>query len=168
MANGNGRNKAMQELNPDVLLLRKRLEAVSVGETVGYEELSALVAADVRTRRYSALYRARMRLFREKQMVFSPVRSVGIKRLGDREIAMLGNSFAKRIHKVARRGMRTLACVHEFGGLDLEAQVAHNTGMSVLGTFNIMTMPSKLEMVEKEVRRRQGVLASANMLELFK
>lgn len=157
----------ISDLSPDASLLRKRLESVAVGETVPYTVLSEVIGRDIRERR-SALMRARIILMREKGFVFIPVRKLGIQRLGDEQIARLGESYVRRINKVALRGIRTLACVQNFDGLTEAAQISHNTGMSVLAFYRESSKRAAYAKVEEKVKAGNKLLPTAKLLELFR
>lgn len=160
--------KRIADLSPDASLLKQRLETVKVGEVISYTDLSAVISSDVRQRR-SALMRARLILMREKDFVFVAVKNVGIKRLSADEIARLGEGFARRIRKVALRGIKTLACVGaEFASLTEAAQVSHNSGMTLLSFLRGATTAQRYAKIEERVRESQKVLPTSKLLELFK
>lgn len=169
--NGNGTNgktrRAISDLSPDAITLRKRLEALSPGDTVSYAELTGLVGGNVQTVRHGALYRARAILLREKSFVFAAVRGEGLKRLSDEDIARSGVSIFRRVRKATTRGMRTLACIGDFNRLTAEAQISHNLGMSALAVLHQFVAPARLEKLEAAVKEQKAALPSAKVLEMF-
>lgn len=169
---GNGTNgkrrRTIADLSPDAITLRKRLETLAPGDSVTYAELTKLIGGDVQRSRHGALYRARAILMREKSMVFAAMKGEGLKRLTDDEIAKTGYGVIRTVRRASSRGMKRLACVSEFEKLSSDAQTAHNTAMSVLGTLHQFTAPARVEKIEGAVREQKAALPSGKMLEMFR
>lgn len=160
-------NKSIPELSVDTRLLYQRLIKLQPGEAVTYDELSALIGADVRVKRRSNLYSA-MRKALSDHVVCSAVIKYGIKRLQDDEIAGLGDGVVDRIHGAAGRAVKKLSCVSDFDALSNDNKVKHNAAMSMVGAIALATKPSRVEKVTAAVRTAQSQLPVAKTLELFK
>lgn len=157
------------EMSADTRLLRQRLATVGIGETITYEELGAEVSKAVNAG-FPSLNSARQSLLRNEQMVFAPIRGVGLKRLGDADIVKASDRSVQRVRNAARQGVRQLAAVQDFASLPPKDQLAYTTKMSVMVAVSSMVSNRALTKAEDKVALsgRTKELPISETLEMFK
>lgn len=143
--------KALPELSVDTQVLIKRLSASTVGETITYEELSALIGRDVQNGARGFLATARRRLKRDERMVFAPVYKIGVKRLDDIGIVKAGQAGITHVRNHARRVTHTLLCLGNYDALPRGEQVAYNVTVAQAGMLAHITKTSTVKKIEQRV-----------------
>lgn len=162
----NNEKKSIPQLSVDASVLMNRLRKLEKGETVSYKELSELIKADVQNKARGYLYTARNRLLQDERMVFEAVHGHGLKRMGDADIISVGEAASHRVHNLARRAAKKLACA-DFEKLTREEKIELNTEMSLLGAINLMTKPSKIAALKEAVGKAEDKLSLGRTLSLF-
>lgn len=89
-------------MSAEVRALADRLLATPVGETVGYDALSAAIGEDVRERRYLLLAAIRA-AGREAGALFASIKSVGYQRLSIDEVFAVGTRARQRVRRATKR-----------------------------------------------------------------
>ena len=143
---------------------------VADDELVTYDALSSAIGRDVRKSARGNLATAR-RMAESEGRVFAAVLKVGLKRLTAQEICTApGEQMVRRVHGLARRTNRKLACVgaEDFKKLTREEQTDLNSHRSLAGLLHHVTKPSEVKRVVKKVSEASGELAIGRVLELFK
>lgn len=151
----------------DAQMIYERLEKATVGEIVGYEELTALIGTDVQLKGRGYMETARRMAMRDKGMVFGPVRGVGLKRLADTEIVRSGQAYISKIRRHARRGMKVLVSVQDFAALPNDLKVRHNATASMLGAVAQFSGSTAQKRIEGAVEQAGNKISYAKTLELF-
>lgn len=151
----------------DTLQLTERLRAVPIGETIPYSDLTKVIGRDVTGPARGNLMSARRACQRDYSIVFGAVFRVGLKRLDNVGCLSVGEGTVRRIHKQAKRGADVLGCV-DYGALDNDGRVKHNTVMAGLGALYAITKTSATKKLEKAVTEAQKALPLAATLEAFK
>lgn len=155
------------QLSADTRLLIQELRKCQVGATISYAQLSSAVGRDI-SGATGALHSARKRLLRDEQIVFDVVRGEALKRLSDVEIVGTSNSFARRMRRVAQRGVETLTAIGDFSALPRETQMRHTAAVSVFGVVAEMTKEKSIHKVEKAAENVRGELPISQTLEAFR
>ena len=75
--------RTINEVSADTLALYEALKDITIDGMITYANLSDLIGRDVQSEAIGSLTTARRMCQREDQIVFSPVRGVGLKRLDD-------------------------------------------------------------------------------------
>lgn len=118
------------------------------GESISYEELNKAAGRDVQTEARGSLGTARKMCQREHQMVFSPVRGEGLRRLTDGEIVDGADSDIARIRRTARRGAAKLACA-TYDNLEQELKPVFNAKAAIFGTLVQHSLPAQVRQITK-------------------
>jgi len=153
--------RAIPEMSIDAKMLYDRLVKMEIGEEVSYGDLSRIIGRNVQSIAYSLLKTAREKAEREEQMVFAPVRNIGIKRLNDIGIISAGSGYIGKIRRLARRGSRKITCVKDFSSLPKDEQLKHNVSLSVLGAMEQFGSSATIRRISGKVASTQGILPSA-------
>ncbi len=151
----------------DTQMIYERLSTASIGDLIEYQELTALIGTDVQNKGRGYMETARRMALRDKGMVFQPVRGVGLKRLADTEIVQSGQAYITKIRRHARRGMRVLVSVQDFGALPNDLKVRHNATVSMLGAVAVFSGGAAQKRVEGAVEKAGQKISYTKTLELF-
>lgn len=146
--------------------LIRRLLRATVGEVITYAELSVVAMGDVQEQKRGVLTTARKRLLEDHDMVFEAISNVGLKRLNDEEIVVTGEAPLVRINRMARRGMRKLACV-DYDNLANDLQIKHNARFTLLNFHYQSTQPRQVKSIEQKVEKRGSRLGLQETLRAF-
>lgn len=95
------------EISPDVAALVETLRAVSPGEKIAYDDLSAAIGRDVRKVRH-LIDSARRIAQRDYGAVFANEMGFGYARLTTDQLPDVGATARRRIRSTARRGLKAL------------------------------------------------------------
>lgn len=156
--------RTIPQLSIDTKTIQDRLAKCAVGDTVSYEELTALVGRDVQQQARGNLMSAMRRLVPDGK-VFATIRGEGVKRLSDVEIVGVGPATMNRMRRAANRARAKLAQVDDFEALPRDAKITHNLSMSVLGVLHHMTKASTVRQLEARIDQAQKALPLAKTLE---
>ena len=156
------------EMSVDARLLYERIVKAAVGDTVTYEELSAVIDRNVQGAARSALNSARARAKRDDSMVFGTIMNSGIKRLDDIEIVGTSEAVMRHMRRTARKQVGTLASIRDFNALPNDVKVRHNASVSIMGALMQATSAKAVKTVEARVTMTQQPLALAKTLDAFK
>lgn len=155
----------MFQMSADARLLMQHLAKTSVGQTVKYEELSAVISRPV-AGSFGALRTALRRLLRDENMVFGAVKGIGIKRLNDVEIVAEGGAAAVAIRRKASRSIERQMKV-DFSKLPREAQSRFTAQVSVMASVAMMTRDKSLDRVAAAATPAIKELPIAETLAMF-
>lgn len=133
----------------DAKVLSDLMRTMAVGSTLTYEAMSEALNRDVTADR-GLIYTARGIVQREDRMVFDSVHKKGIKRLADTEIVSLGDRARFRVRRIARRAAQTIVCVN-YDTMPREAQVKHNTALSMLAVMQDLVTDKSFSKLQKHV-----------------
>jgi hypothetical protein len=131
--------RTIQEVSVETLRAETALATLAVGESLSYESLEAAGVIDPMGAGRHAIYSARKRLLRERQMVFSCVPGEGVKRLGDVEMIGHGDNVLQHIRRASKRGMAVVLAVENFDALSQDMKNRHNTTALILGVVAVTT-----------------------------
>lgn len=146
--------RAIPELSIDTQTLERLLKTCAIGDVVTYAALSDAIGRDVQNGARHILVSAERRVQRE-QMVFEPVRNVGVKRLDDAAIVGTTAGTMDRVRNLARRQRRKLECVQDFDALPNELKLKHNVAVSVFGILGHITSDRQVKKLESKMTAQQ-------------
>lgn len=147
-------------LSSDSKALAKELEAVEVGATVSYSQLTAAIGRDVQGGGRGALETARRIVQRDHRAVFDVVRNTGLKRLADSEIVDLSDRARDGLRHSARRIAKKLVCV-DYQKLTAAHQCKHNAALSMFGAIAEMATDTAQRRLEKNIQANTEQLPAA-------
>jgi hypothetical protein len=154
--NANNQERLMKaplfEMSADARLLRQELAKVKSGDTIAYRVLGDAIGRKVEGAT-SALQTARRSLFREEQILFSPVSGEGLYRMRDEDIVSNADRDVTHLRRSARRGVQRLAAVQEYEKLPHGKQLAHSTKMSVMAAVAGITTDKAVKSIEVEAAK---------------
>lgn len=101
---------AIFDVHPDTLALKKVLEAVPLGETVKWAELSSAIGRDAKNVKH-LLYSAMKMAERESGAVFSNERMVGYKRLKPEDAYSVGVHFRGVVRRRGKKAHKSMVAV---------------------------------------------------------
>jgi hypothetical protein len=153
-------------MSADARLLRQRLSKVAVGQEISYEELSREIGRKV-AGSCTALQSARRSLLNSSQIIFEPVRGVGLKRLSDSEIVDASERDISKVRRAARRGAKKLLSIADYSALPSDKQLQHTTRLSVMTMIAHAASDKGIEKVEKAAAGRAQELPIAETLKAF-
>lgn len=168
-ATTNDENKrAIPELHIDAQVIANRLAKVEEGETITYEEISALISVpDIRSQNHRhRMESARRVAQREHGKVFECVHGIGLKCLTSKDKAGLHRGATRRMHTLARRTAKKIATA-DYDSLDREARAEYNAGLSMMGALSQATKPKVTLAIRDAVDKQSEKLAIASTLKLF-
>ena len=152
--------KYQLSLNTQMLCERLRKET-EAGAIVKYEDLSEVIAKDVRRAAKHLLASARHVLERDENMVWAPVRNVGLELLSDTGVVYTGPCFLRKAHRAAKRGGRRMRSVRKFSDLPNEAKILHNTVLSQAGVMILASSGKSTQRIRAAVEANSGELVAA-------
>lgn len=158
--------KSIQEMSIDTRLILQRLEKARVDETITYAELDGLIGRDVRKVAAHCLQSA-LRAAMRREIVFGTVWGVGLKRLGDGELAGVGEVARQKIRRTAKRAIKKMLLVQDFDSLSNEEKVRHNASLSMLGAVAHIASTGQAKTLERRVSSTMGALPLQRTLEAF-
>ena len=129
--------------------LTKRLQSAETGEVITYAELSDIAKIDVQLHR-GQLDTARRRVLKNG-IAFDPVMGVGLRRLANDEIPDIASNAIKKSQRVAKKGMRTLACA-DYSNLPPDLKIRHTVTATVLGLMARSGERKTLNLAEQSAR----------------
>lgn len=160
--------KAIPEMSIDTRLLIDKLKTVEVGTTITYDELTAVIGRDIRSRQgYQRLQSARRHCRKHLGIVFATVAKEGIRRCDDAAIVGVAEDFLHRTHRAAKRGIETLACA-DFEKLDNSKRVELNAIASGLGVIHHITGHGAQKKLIASVQQAGEKLPLAKTMDVFK
>ena len=159
-------NKRLPTMALDTNRIIQRFLDAEVGEVITYGELSSLVGYDIQAKR-SALTQAQNRLLNHHGMVFSCVRSVGMKRITAEENIKSTDAYLRCIRNKSYKKMKELGAIENFNELPTDAQHKHNTAMSLCGLLHNVSTKRSFKKIEGKIVRAGNVLPPLKTMELF-
>ena len=159
--------KTVPECSIDTLTMQNRLEQMAIGESVAYEELSALIGRDVRLVPHLVVS-ARRRAEKSGHLVLAAIPGIGIRRLEDSAIVGQSDGARRRLRNAARRGYRRLTNVKDFAALSPELQRRHNLNASYFGVVDALMQPAKMKALEAKMGTAQQPLQLTQCFEAIK
>lgn len=145
--------------------LRRRLSAMAVGDIVSHESLAQAIGRDLHDAR-GILTSVRKVLLEDERMVFASHRGLGLKRLDDSELIVIGTRQIKSAAGAARRGLRVLASVRDFEALPNDEKLKHNTALAQLGMLVHVTSETVVQRLENRIAQAQ--LPTQELLDAMK
>lgn len=143
----------------EVNVIVELMAAAQPGTIISYDEITAAIGRDAVKRRHS-IVKAMRHLQREKRVVFAAVNGVGYQRLDSAGIVDAAAGTIAHIRRTSKKGVRKLACV-DYGDLDQDQKVAHNTRMTVLALVAESVSSSSVKRVEQKVVDSNAALPAA-------
>jgi len=157
----------IKEMAPETRIVIDRLKRMQIGDVVTYGELSAACGKPVSGQTFN-LATARRFLVKHNHMVFEAIRSVGLKRLDDTELATsASDKFVEKSRRHAKRSAQKMACVEDYSRLSPAAQIAHTIKISFFGAIAYMARKGQLEKASRAVAGRSGELPISETLKAF-
>lgn len=158
--------KASAENTADVESLARALSALSIDETVTYQQLTNLIGRNIQSH-YWLLNKARKIVEEETGSLYEVVRNVGIKRLASEDAANVGLSVIGKVRRTATNGIKRLANVrcNDMPAEEANKVLAHR---SQLGAIALVADGRKSVTVAKEAAVNGGVVPAGRVLDLFK
>lgn len=160
--------KAIPEMSIDTRLLVDKLKSVKIGDTASYDQLTAVIGRDIRSKQgYARLQSARRHCLKTLGIVFATVSKEGLRRCDDSQIVGVAEHFVHRAHRIAKRGIDTLACA-DFDKLDNGRRIELNAIASGLGVIHHITSHSSQKKLMQSTQSAGDKLPLAKTLEVFK
>lgn len=141
--------KIQSQMSIDAKALMDHLRKVVVGGTATYEEMSRIASKEI-TKNRGCMYTATNALLREG-IRFDSIRSVGLRRMTDSEVARSGTRAIRLVGRKARRESRKMVAIKDFDGLCNEDKIQHNATLSVLGAISHFSRPTQVKILEAAV-----------------
>lgn len=160
-------SRTIAEVSLEAQLLYARLSKTQPGDEITYTELSEVAARNVQTTASAALQTARRRCENIDHIVFGVIRGVGLRHLLNEEIPQTAQSKIDHIRRTARRAAKRLTCV-QYEALSRQAQITHNTSLSLLGVLSEVSKPGSGKLLETHIRSAQTALPVGRTMELFR
>lgn len=151
----------------DTRTLADALAKVDPGAFVSYSALSAIIGRDVTKAARGVLDAARRTVQRDTRIVFDVVRTEGLRRLVDPEIARSGDVTRGKIHRAASRGIKRVSCA-DYDKLADGDKVAHNASLSMLGAVKLFTTRRAVRKLEEATGIAQSKIPIRETLALFR
>lgn len=129
--------------------LVSHLENLNYNDSVSYSDLSRVSGINILSHRH-VLGSARKVLLKTKQMVFEPVRSFGLRRITEDQIAELGLSVVKKTRRVARKGIAVVSA-GDYSLMSDSGKVRQSVGLTVLNMIQHAGASSTLRKIEGAV-----------------
>lgn len=157
----------IKEMAPETRIVIQRLKSMSIGDFVSYEELTNLAGKRITGDSFH-LATARKGLLKDNHMVFEVIRTKGLKRLNDDELATTASDkFVEKGRRHAKRSAQKMACIENYANLSPAAQMAHTIKISFFGAIAYMARKGQLEKASKAVGGRSGELPISETLKAF-
>lgn len=160
------KHSTFPDISVDTEVLVKCLREVPVGETVTYEQLSALIGRDVTNGTRSTLARARDIVQREDRIVFKTVRKIGLQRSDSTQITQSGIKVVQSINRASKRGARRVACANYDELSDMD-KVKHNAYQTLFAVVYEETKARNRKKLEAAVATSNKKLPFRESLKLF-
>ena len=148
-------------------LLAATEQATAIGKLLPYASLTAVISRDVQDEASWVLRSALHRIEADYDVVFGPIRGVGIKLLDDHEIIGTAGMSLTKSRRAAKRGRERLHRVKDFKALSQDEKILHNSFVSLLGAIESLGKSRSVARVEGAVRQTLAVLPIARTLALF-
>lgn len=156
-----------QSNNFDVQIIKEQLYECDFGDTVTFEELSALTGKDLQNEHYHILRRALMEMENEGY-VFENIRNIGYRRLSDEERAFSDRVIVS-INRKAERGIKQKTVGVDFDNMTRDAQITQNIHLYVLNATKKMGTKKVMKRLEGKIDRLTDKIEGVeDMLKLFK
>lgn len=149
----------------DAEQLARRLEALAVGETVSYADLSKIIGEDVQRKRRSALRTARAHLLRTRRLVLEAVRDVGIKRVDGAELVnVVSDGVARGRRHFGRVAQKSASCTSEgYAGLSPEERVRLDASRAIAQAIRKVTSGGGVKRIEVAVEQSTQIPVEATL-----
>lgn len=148
-------------LKPGIPSIETRLLATYMesceADILTYADLSGVINQNIQGKARGYLLAARRIVRREKQMIFRPIRDVGLRRLTQSEVTKLEDRF-RHIRRTAKEALRELETV------DL-AKVSDGDRMACIGKMTLATFTAHTH-GDKQLKRIQESILSPKPLDL--
>lgn len=154
------------ELHPDTRLVTDALLRLEPGDALTYQQVGALLSRHIVGSDYT-IQAARRRAEREDGFVFITERGHGLRRLHDSEIAALGDDYATKLRRAAKRNARRVANVQDYDGMTPEDRAARDGALALFGAIAAASKRSTLRRLEKAAQT-EPVLSLGATFNLFK
>ncbi len=155
----------MFKVGADALALAKTLRNIQEGEEITYKALSKSINADVQEKKRGSLETARRILLRDNQMVFAPVRGIGLRRLLPGEVVEHEQRATIVIRKAIHRSAKRLSTVEPEKLVDKEL-ISHSVVSATLAAAAYSVSQPARHKIEQAVRDT-GKLNLGDTMKLF-
>lgn len=135
------------KMSPATIALRDFLASMAIGDFVSYRQLSDIIGSSV-VGATPSLQSARRSLLNARSMVFEVRRGEGVTRSRDIEIVDGSGRDVKSIRRKARKGVRKLRSVSNYGDMPKQYQNTHSARVAVLSTLSEMAKRSTVAVAE--------------------
>lgn len=132
------------QMSADSRLLYQHLKTATVGQTILYTDLSAVISKPV-SGASPCLHTAIRRCQNSHEMVFASVRGVGVKRLTDTEIVDESVSLTAQVRRKAKKAANRLMLVNDFSGLPERQKQQHMARASILASVAHITTERQVD-----------------------
>lgn len=145
------------------------LSQVEINGVISYDDISNYIGVDVtKPKGRGYLNTARNRLLKDEQILFSPIRGIGLKRLADEEIANnIGKAYLKSIRNKTRKTYYENTSV-DFNNLSSNARINHQCTLTMLALMKHVTDRKQLKKIENAVKERKVEIDTKRTLRLLK
>lgn len=159
--------KIVKDRKYETTVIVDRLTKTVIGDTVSFAELSKLTGMPICSTS-SVFTSARRIVMNEYSMVFESIRTVGVKRLNDEELATThSDADVRKSRRHASRSLKKLACVQDFSGMTNHAQLAHTIKASFFGAVAWMARKNRLQDIAHAAAGRSSELPVKETLAAF-
>jgi hypothetical protein len=165
---GNVGMKSIPAISAEADILCKRLSDLSPGQVVTYEELSMVIARDVRTDARGALVTARKKAEGDHGMLLVVVRGIGIKRaMGEDYVGQVASAVKHTRLHAKRQLKRSLRMTkEEYTNLSDEQKTKINVDRTICGTVAHFAGGRIAKKIEEEVKVQNERLSIGKVMEL--
>ena len=154
------------EMSANTRLTKQCLASVKLGESITYADMSAYVGCAIKGGS-PCVQSAQRSLLINDNIVFSPIRGVGLQRLTDEQIIAASVSDTDSIRRKARKSMKRITSIHDFSGLPPASQLQHTARLSIFSAIAELSRDSTVKKLEKAVSGRATELPIAETLKAF-
>lgn len=153
------------EASIEATLLAERLGKAEIGEIVKYDDLSKIIGQDVRNPHVrSRLQTALKHVLKDHRFVFAAVSNVGYKRLGDADLAKIGEASTHKIARETKRATAKMACV-DLSKLTPQETSRWNAQASLLAMYSEFSKPRVVKAIEQATAKAGQRLPTAKAIE---
>jgi hypothetical protein len=143
------------------------LRSISIGQTLTYGTMAAVVGEDIQGSKRHYLISA-TRALEVEGIVFRTEINIGVRRLAAADLPAVGQQAIDRTRRSAKRGSRRLALIDRMNDASPETLTDVRAKRSLLGFLAWMASAPQRKRVEKEARQTSGPIPPAKLLDAFK
>lgn len=164
----NNTQRSIPEVSLDTQVLERLLSTAAIGDVVSYDALTAAVGRDVQGEARHHLSSARRRLLRGSNILFEPVKGVGMKRLDDIGKVGTGEVHMKKMRRQASISVQKTSSVDDFNALPNDVKIRHNTVLATGGAVRHMTSMATQRTIAGRVGNERKALGLKDCLDAMR